>query len=78
VLDAQTQQPIAGVRVQRLAANPPRSPSDAARGAEALAHAPGERTQTDGTFALTSQRDLAFFRKLRACLKKEKRTKHLI
>jgi hypothetical protein len=63
VLDAQTHQPIAGVRVRRLDASTEAAPGEIPRGAQALEQAPEVRTENDGSFAVASQRDLELFRR---------------
>jgi hypothetical protein len=57
VLDGQTQQPIAGVKVHRV--TPPSPDVDQPqKGDEALERTPAVRTGKDGTFILDSERDI--------------------
>jgi hypothetical protein len=63
VVDAQSHQPIAGVRVQRV--TPDQNPNvDQTRpGDRALEQTPGVSSRKDGTFVLDSERDLELFRR---------------
>src|SRR5436190_4277861 len=61
VLDEHTGQPIPKVRVQRWTAAPVGS-MDSKKGAQNMDQEPHVFTVRDGTFALQSERSLAFFR----------------
>ena len=63
VLDEQTREPVAGVRVGWHRESRATS-ADPVKGAEQLERQRGERTDADGTFNLPSARDLAFIRKV--------------
>lgn len=63
VLDAHTQQPIKGVKVQRLAPNQQPNVLDDVKGGQVMASAPAVRTGADGTFELVSERSLSLFQR---------------
>jgi hypothetical protein len=63
VLDAQTQQPLAGVKVRRVVPDWEPAVDQAPTGDAALAQAPAPRSRQDGTFVLASERDLELFRR---------------
>ena len=58
VIDAQTRQPIKGVKVQRLIPDQEPNVLTPVKGGQVLAKAPAVRTAADGSFVLTSQRSL--------------------
>lgn len=62
VIDAQTQQPIKGVRVQRPTPDQNVDADETLKGGQLTEQTPAVRTGSDGRFALTSERDLALFR----------------
>jgi hypothetical protein len=63
VLDAQTHQPIVGVKVVRVVADPEPLVDQAPKGGQALERTPDVRSLKDGTFVLDSERDLELFRR---------------
>jgi hypothetical protein len=63
VLDAQTQQPLKGIKVVRLAPDQQPNVLDEVKGGQALASAPAVRTDADGRFELASERTLSPFRR---------------
>jgi hypothetical protein len=64
VLDAQTQQPIKGVSVQRLTPDQDPGVDEAMKGGQIIAQTLAVRTGSNGRFVLSSERDLALFREL--------------
>ena len=64
VLDAQTQQPVADVRVQRVRADESYRAMETAKGGQKLDLNPSVRTDADGKFALASARDVALLRQI--------------
>ena len=64
VLDAQTLQPIAGVRVRRLTPNQDPGVDQAIKGGQVIENPASVRTGSDGGFILTSEKSLALFQKL--------------
>jgi hypothetical protein len=64
-LDSETREPVAGARVRRLERGPEMSPNEVPHGGELMQRIPPILSQSDGAFALGSQRSLAVFRKLR-------------
>lgn len=63
VLDAKTQQPIAGVKVRRLTPEDP-NVAQVIKGGERLDQSPAVRTGSDGSFVLVSEKNLALFQRL--------------
>jgi len=63
VLDAQTHQPVAGVKVKRVTAGENLQGIDTPRGGKDMEKNPAVRTGTDGSFVLDSERALTFFRR---------------
>jgi len=63
LLDAQTQQPVKGVKVHRLIPDQEPNVLNDVKGGQALAKAPAVRTAADGTFELASERGLTPFRR---------------
>ena len=63
VLDARTQQPIAGVQVRRLTPPDP-NVDQAIKGGQNLEKSPAVRTDSDGSFVLVSQKNLTLFSRL--------------
>ncbi len=63
VVDAQTQQPIAGVQVRRLAPEA-LDGVEVIKGGQILDQSPAVRTDDDGSFVLASERNLALFQRL--------------
>ncbi len=61
VLDAQTQQPLKGVKVQRLVSEQQPNVLDEVKGGQVMASAPAVRTDADGRFELASRRSLSPF-----------------
>ena len=59
VLDHLTQQPLKGVKVQRLMPDQQPNVLDDVKGGQALAGTPAVRTAADGTFELPSERTLS-------------------
>jgi hypothetical protein len=64
VVDEQTGQPIAKVRVQRWSGAAPVGSMDPKKGAQNLDQEPHVFTDPDGAFVLQSERSVAFFRQL--------------
>lgn len=64
VVDAQTQQPIPGVQVRRLKPNQDPGVAETIKGGQALEKTPVVRTDSDGSFVLASERNLAFLQRL--------------
>src|SRR5580765_3785513 len=64
VLDAQSNQPIRGVRVQKLAPNQKLDVDDPPKAGQVMEQSSAVRTGKDGTFVLESLRNLALFRKV--------------
>jgi hypothetical protein len=64
VLDAKTQQPIAGVQVRRLVPNQAPDVAQMIKGGERLDQSPVVRTGRDGEFVLVSEKNLALFQRL--------------
>jgi hypothetical protein len=62
-LDAQTHQPIAGVRVRRGEAAPSSKTGDLPRASDVVEKGAVERTDRDGRFVLGSVRELSVFRR---------------
>jgi hypothetical protein len=62
VVDAQTHQPISNVQVRRVVNRPTTDSMEPLKGAQALKQKPAARSETDGTFVVTSQTELIFFR----------------
>ena len=62
VLDAQTQQPLAGVKVRRVVPASAPAVGQVPKGDATLEQTPAVRSHPDGTFVLASQRDLTLFR----------------
>jgi hypothetical protein len=63
VLDAQTHQPIAGVKVIRVVGDAEPTVDQAPTGDQALETAPAVRSDKYGNFVLDSERDLELFRR---------------
>lgn len=63
VVDAQSRQPIPGVRVRRLTPEEP-NVAQSIKGAQVIETSPAVRTGADGTFELASERNLALFQRL--------------
>jgi hypothetical protein len=63
-LDAQSNQPIRGVQVQRLAPNQNLDVDDPPKAGQVMEQSSAVRTGKDGTFMLDSLRNLALFRKV--------------
>lgn len=64
VLDAETQQPVEGVRVQRVRADESLRDLEPPKGGQMMDQPPHVRTGADGKFALASARDVALLRKI--------------
>jgi hypothetical protein len=63
VLDAQTHQPLKGVKVQRLIPDQAPNVANDVKGGQVMAKAPAVRTTADGTFELASERSLSPFQR---------------
>jgi len=63
VIDAQTQQPVKGVKVHRLIPDQEPNVLHDVKGGQALAKAPAVRSAADGSFELASERGLTPFRR---------------
>ncbi len=63
VLDAQTHQPVADVKVTRVSSGESLQDMETPRGGKAMEKAPAVRTGTDGSYVLDSERALSFFQK---------------
>ena len=63
VLDARTQLPIKGVKVQRLTPDQQPDVAKNVKAGEVMMQAPAVRTEADGTFELASERSLSPFQR---------------
>jgi len=63
VVDAKTQQPIAGVKVHRLTLQDP-TVDQAVKGGQAMQQPTAVRTGQDGSFILDSKKNVALFQRL--------------
>jgi hypothetical protein len=63
VLDAQTRQPLKGVKVQRLIPDQEPNVLNDVKGGQALSKTPAVRTAADGAFELASERSLSPFQR---------------
>lgn len=63
IIDAQSKQPIKGVKVQRLMPDQQPNVLNDVKGGQALASASAARTASDGTFEMASERSLSPFRR---------------
>jgi hypothetical protein len=61
VVDEQTQQPLKGVKVQRLIPDQEPNVANNVKGGQVMMKAPVARTAADGTFELASERSLSPF-----------------
>ncbi len=64
VIDSSTQLPIVGVQVRRQAADETDRQDQPAKGGEMIARVPAVQTAEDGSFVLSSERDVALFRQV--------------
>jgi hypothetical protein len=63
VVDAQSQQPVAGARIRRLKPQDP-NVAQVVKGGEQIDQSPAIRTGSDGSFVLVSEKSLALFQRL--------------